>query len=348
MEKTVTIQNPQQAATDDDAESQDASGEGITTAQIDELIAEISTPQPEASEASDKGVHEFDFRRPNTFSRDHVRALAIVHETFARQVGTVLSTSLRAVSQVTVSSVDQVPYDDYIAASPNPSLLAVVSLEPLSGAGILQVPLPLAMSVLDRLLGGSGTGPYPFRALTDIEEGLISEVLDRCLEELASAFESLVAIEPEIVQLESNPQFSQIAAPSDMVVVVVFDTRIGGQEGQLSLCIPFASLQPRLEAITGHSLAGDRRFGDVTGAAAAMDRTMHDVPVDVTVRFDTVTLTSREVVGLEVGDVLPLGHPSTSPLTVLAGEIPVFAAVPGRKRKRLACRIVEPDTQGAP
>lgn len=326
-----------------------AGGAPLSAAEIEELIAEVSEPAGDDQQpAPVHGVQAYDFRRPNTFSREHVRALSIVHETFARHFGTVLSTTLRAVSQVSVASVDQVPYDDYIGSSPNPSLLAVVSLEPLSAAGILQMPLPLAMSVLDRLLGGSGAGAYPQRALTDIEEGLIIEVLERALAELAAAYDSLVNLETEIVQLESNPQFAQIAAPSDMVVVVVFDTRIGGEEGQLSLCIPFASLQPRLEAIAGHSLAGDRRFGDVAGAAAAMDRAMQEVPVEVAVRFDTVALTSSEVADLQVGDVLPLGHPADQPLTVLAGEVPVLAAVPGRKRKRLACRIVDPQPQGDP
>ena len=100
-----------------------------------------------------------------------------------------------------------------------------------------------------------------------------------------------MAIEPAIVQLESNPQFAQVAAPSDMVVVVEFDTRIGGQEGQLSLCIPFASLQPVLEA--DHRAARcspTARFGDPAGAAAAVATTCARRPVDVAVRFDAVTL----------------------------------------------------------
>lgn len=347
MQNNVTIQSSQQEQQASGADVAPEVPERFSIEEIEELIAEVGAPvRDEPTRGS--GVHEFDFRRPNTFSREHVRALAIVHESFARQLGTVLSTSLRAVSQVNVASVDQIPYDDYITASPTPSLLTVVSLEPLSGAGILQVPLPLAMSVLDRLLGGSGTGPYPVRALTDIEEGLITDIIDRCLEQLAAAFESLVAIEPEIVQLESNPQFAQIAAPSDMVVAVVFDTRIGGQEGQLSLCIPFASLQPRLEAIARHSLSGDRRFGDVTGAADAIHRAMTEVPVDISVRFEPVTLTSNDVAGLRVGDVVPLGHPTEHPLAVLAGGVPLLAAVAGRKRKRLACRIVDPPPGGTP
>jgi flagellar motor switch protein FliM len=349
MEKIVRNQQLRSDEEEPDAGAPTDLGEALTPEQIDQLIAQVSQPDAEGpTPLASSGVHQFDFRRPNKFSREHVRALSIVHETFARQIGTVLSTTLRAVSQVTVASVDQVSYDDYIAASPNPSLLSILSLEPLSGAGILQLPLPLAMSILDRLLGGSGTGPYPDRPLTDIEEGLVTEVLDRCLVELASAFESLVSLEPKIVQLESNPQFAQVAAPSDMVVVVVFDTRIGGQEGQLSLCIPFTSLQPRLEAVSGHSLAGDRRFEDVAGAAAAMDGALQQVPVDVSVRFAPVTLTSSEVVGLQVGDVLPLGHPADRPLALLAGGIPLLPAVAGRKRKRLACRIVDSDLEGTP
>ncbi|MEX2658085.1 MAG: flagellar motor switch protein FliM [Acidimicrobiales bacterium] len=325
--------------------------EAVSLEEIEQLIAEAAgttgaaAPNPVRPGRS-SGLQEFDFRRPNTFSREHVRALQIVHETFARQLGTVLSTTLRAVSQVTVASVQQITYNDYVASSANPTLLAQLSLEPLSGAGLLQVPLPLAMSILDRLLGGSGTGPYPARPLTDIEEGLIREVLERSLKELSSAFESLVHLQPSIVQLESNPQFAQVAAPSDMVVAVIFDTRIGGQEGQLSLCIPFASLQPALERVTGHSLGGDRRQDDLASAAVAMGLAMQDVPVDVSVRFTPVHLTSEEVVGLCAGDIVPLGHPADRPLALLAGAVVVLPAVAGRQGKRLACRIVDSALEG--
>lgn len=333
----MTNQNSQNEAPD---------GEAFTTETIDELIADVTDTQIREAASVPPGVQPFDFRRPNKFSREHVRALSLLSETFARQIANVLSTTLRSVSQVRVASVDQLSYDDYITSSPNPSLLTVVSLEPLSGAGILQIPLPLTMSIVDRLLGGSGTGPYPSRALTDVEEGLITEVLDRCLAELAAAFDSLVSLEPKIVELESNPQFAQVAAPSDMVVVVVFDTSVGVQEGEMSLCIPFVTLEPRLEAITGHSLSGERRFADLVGVAAAMERALRDVPVDIAVRFAPVTLTSREVVNLEVGDVLPLRHPSDRPLAVLAGGVPLLPAVAGRKRNRLACRIVDSDLEG--
>src|SRR4051794_41793684 len=103
----------------------------------------------------------YDFSRPNRFSREHVRALQIVNDTFARQLATVLSTTLRTASQAGVASVTQMTYDEYVRRTPNPSLLAVLSLEPLPGAGVFQLPLGIAMGVIDPPLRGPGPRPPP-------------------------------------------------------------------------------------------------------------------------------------------------------------------------------------------
>ena len=288
------------------------------------------------------GPQPFDFRRPVQFSREHARALQIVNETFARQFTTVLSTTLRAVSSVSVASVDHLSYDEYVRSSPNPSFLAVLQLDPLPGAGILQLPLDVAMAAVDRLLGGTGDGSQPQRALTDIESALLRELVTRVLRELDYAFESLCKVTTSVLQLESNPQFAQVAAPSDMVVVSTFDVRIGAQESPATLCLPFAALQPALEQAGGPALFGERR-GDVRESARAMTERLSAAPVDVVVRFDPVSLTSSEILNLSVGDVLPLHHPVSAPLSVCAADSVCASAVPGSKGRRLAFMIVSPD-----
>src|SRR4051795_12337984 len=105
-------------------------------------------------------------------------------------------------------------YDEFVRSQPNPTVLAILSLEPLNGAGLLQIPMHLAMAIIDRMLGGSGSGPFPSRPLTEIEGTLMRTIIADGPNELASSFESLVALEPAIVQFESNPQFAQVAAPS--------------------------------------------------------------------------------------------------------------------------------------
>lgn len=285
-------------------------------------------------------VQPFDFRRPNKFSRDHVRALQVVHETFARQLSTVLATTLRAVSHVSLASVEQLTYDEYVRSLPNPSYLMILSLNPLPGAAVLQFPLPIAFAAIDRLLGGNGEASSPSRPLTEIESNLMRGLVDRALRELEYAYETLVRIEAEVVQQEFNPLFAQIAAPSDMALAISFETRIGDKRGTSSLCIPYTTMQPVLESLASQQLFADRSQYDPVLWTRSLEDAVGAVPVELAVRFESVALPSADIVNLRVGDVVPLEHPVDLPLTVQVGGIECYDAVSGRRGKRLACLIV--------
>ncbi|MDQ1492803.1 MAG: flagellar motor switch protein FliM [Actinomycetota bacterium] len=281
----------------------------------------------------------YDFRRPNKFTREHVRALQIAHETFARQFTTVLSTTLRTVSHVQARGIGQLTYDEYIRDVANPTYLAILSLPPLAGAAIFHLPLPVVLTAVDRLLGGPGTGPSVNRALTEIEQSLVRDLLGRVLRELAYAFESLTALEPTVIHQESNPQFAQIGSPSDMVIVFVYDLRIGSQAGEATLCIPFSALQPVLDEVMGNSLLAGRIEADAGSVRDALAGRMGSAPVTVSVSFPPVALALADIIDLRPGDVLPLDHRIDAPLEVSVGGVPRFAARPGRRGKRLACVI---------
>lgn len=291
--------------------------------------AQNSTPLP------------YDFRRPNKFNREHVRALQIANETFARQFTTVLSTTLRSVSQVSLKQVSQYTYDEYIRDIPNPSYLAVLSLSPLAGASLFHIPLSVVMTILDRLLGGTGTGSTPGRQLTDIEQTLFQNFMGRVLHELQYGFEALAHIDPVILNQESNPQFAQISSATDMVVVIAYDMRIGSVEDTATLCIPFTSLQPVLDEIVGNALLNGRIPVDPIAVQNVIGARLDNAPVDVSVQFKEVTLPSSDIVNLRPGDVLPLRHATDLALAVSIAGVPCYKAVAGRKGKRLACLIVE-------
>jgi flagellar motor switch protein FliM len=283
----------------------------------------------------------FDFRRPNKFSRDHIRAFQIVHETFARQLSTVFATTLRAVAHVSLTSVEQRTYDEYVRSLPNPSYLTIVSLNPLPGAAVLQLPLPIAFTAIDRLLGGGGDAVSPKRPLTEIESSIMRSLMERALRELEYAYETLVRVEADIVQQEFNPQFAQVAAPSDMAIVVSFETRIGEKRGAASLCIPYDMMQPVLESLASQQLFADRSGRDPAVWARSLEDALHRVPVELSVHFDAVALGSSEIVALEVGDIVPLEHHVDQPVTIAVDGTPCYHAVTGRRGKRLACLIVD-------
>lgn len=288
----------------------------------------------------------YDFRRPNKFNRDHVRALQIVGETFARQFTTVLSTSLRAVSQVQLVGVGQLTYDEYVRETPNPTFLAALSLEPLPGSSLLHMPLEIVMAMVDRFLGGTAEGDMPLRPLTEIETGLVRSLLERVLRELAYAFEPLTPVAPRVLQFESNPQFAQITSSTDMVITLDFTLKVGSHEGRASLCVPFNSLQPVLDEVSSTAMHATQSVLDPAAVRQAMRSTIDQAPVDVSVHFKPIRLSSAEIVELRPGDVVPLAHHVDVPLTVSIAGVDCFPARPGQRGRRLACLLVDPTERG--
>ncbi|HSL57014.1 MAG TPA: flagellar motor switch protein FliM [Acidimicrobiales bacterium] len=287
-------------------------------------------------------AREFDFRRPNKLSRDHVRNLQIVHETFARQLTTVFSSTLRAVSNVSVLSIEQLTYDEYVRDTPNPTHLTILSLPPLPGVAILQLPLGVALTIVDLLLGGRGGQAPTERPLTEIESGLVRTILDRALAELVYAYESVVELQPSVVGFESNPQFAQVAGPSDMTVVIILEIKLGGNEYMASICYPDTTLAPVLDTISASSNHAQIGRADADLARRRVADRLLDVPVELHVDFAPAHLRSTEILSLQVGDVLALGQAVDTTLTASVGGMPTFLVRPARSGKRLACQIVSP------
>jgi flagellar motor switch protein FliM len=281
-----------------------------------------------------------DFRRQSTLSREHVRTMQIVQDTFARGLSTMLASQLRSVTQVTIQSIEQNSYDEYVRELPNPTLLTLLSLEPLAGAAILHLPLDVAYCMVELLMGGGGiAAEHPHRALSDLELQLVRGILDRAMPELRYAFEPIVPTVPKIVSQESNPQYAQIAASTDMVIVVSFDIRIDSVAGTASLCIPFSSLQPHLEALSAKSLYGNNAQHNAAETRLRMREHLGDTSVSVSAQFRQIAMTADEIVNLGVGDIVPLSHPLDEPLTLVVGATATHKARIGRRNRRIAVLI---------
>jgi flagellar motor switch protein FliM len=284
-------------------------------------------------------ARSFDFRRPNQLNRDHLRNLQIVHETFARQFTTVLSSTLRAIAHVNLVSIDQLTYDEYVRSTPNPTFLAILSLPPWNGTSAFQMPLKIALTAVDFLLGGHGKGA-PERLLTDIELNLVKHLIDRGMAELTYAFNSVAEVHPQIMRHESNPQFAQIAAPSEMMIVATFSMRINEDEGTTTVCYPYTTLQPVLESFSGNLAQVVPTGTKAKEASERLAKAVMDVPVDFKVEFPAVRLTAEELAGLAPGDVIPFGVSTETPITGIVGGVPTYVVRPARKGKRLACQIL--------
>ena len=284
------------------------------------------------------GPIAYDFRRPIKLSREHIRTLQICFETYARSCGTLLTTRLRVVSSVTLASIEQLNYDEYVASLDNPTVIAVVSIDPLPGTVLLEFSSSTAMTSIDHMLGGPG-GPQPERPLTEVEMPLLRGLLERMLGELRYGFETLIALTPKLREIEYNAQFLRAHQQGDAVVVASFDMKIGTEECMASICLPFNSILPVLERKDTVELSAvermvrERSHRNLTAGLSA-------APIDVAVRFQPIRMRTDDIVDLRPGDVVPLGHPTSLPLEVTVNETVFAHAVPGNQGARLACLVV--------
>src|SRR3954470_9710167 len=192
------------------------------------------------------GPAPYDFRRPIKLSREHVRTLQISFETYARSCGTQLTTRLRVNSSVSLAGIDQLNYDEYVQSLNNPTVIAMVTLDPLPGVVLMEMSSSVTMASIDHMLGGPG-GPQPERPLTEVELPLLRGLLEKMLGELRYGFEQLVDIRPQLKEIEYNAQFLRAHQPGDACVVATFDMKIGTEECVASICLPFNTILPVLE-----------------------------------------------------------------------------------------------------
>jgi flagellar motor switch protein FliM len=285
----------------------------------------------------------YDFRRPIKLSREHIRTLQIAFETYARSCGTLLTTRLRVVSSVNLASIEQLNYDEYVASLANPTVIAVVGIDPLPGTVLLEMASSTVMTAIDHMLGGPG-GPQPERPLTEVEMPLLRGLLERMLGELRYGFETLVDISPKLREVEYNAQFLRSHQPGDAVVIASFDMKIGTEECVASICLPFNSILPVLEKqetielTPAERMVRDSAHRNLTAGLSA-------APIDVAVRFHPIRMRTDDIVDLRPGDVVPLGHPTSLPLEVTVNDTVFAHAVPGNQGARLACLVVPSPSQ---
>lgn len=308
-----------------------------------DLLRASSPRTVSAARARRRGLAEpvaYDFRRPIQLSREHSRLLQMVLDGFARQATTVFTSALRTVCVVSLASVDQRTYAEYIDSLGASTYMTMFSPDPMPGIGILEMPIPATMVCVDHMLGGPGGPVQPDRPLTEIESNVVRGFIERLLGELRYSLEDLVPLEPTVTGVEYSPQFAQAASAADVMVVATFECDVNSVEHRFTLCLPFSGLLPRLANASAPMPASDRERANRAIAGALLQESFREVPVEVRVKLRDTRVAPDEISQLSVGDVVRLGHPAAAPLDVTVDDVVFAHATAGVHGKRLAAQVV--------
>jgi flagellar motor switch protein FliM len=320
----------------------------LSQSEIDALIAamvnqgsesEVMKPAP-GEKSSPKRIRQYDFRRPDKFSKEQIRTIQIIHENYIRPLQTYFTARFRTMVQMVVGSVDQNTYTEYVRGLSNPSVICPFKIEGLPGTCVIDISPVLAFPMIDRLFGGPGAALTPSRPLTEIETSVISSVLRGMLEAYADSWKSIGNWTITPGNIETNPLFVQVAAPNEIVITVALDVRIGEHVGVITICLPHLTLEPILDRLSAHNWfkTGVREVR--AGDQSALNATVQGARVSLVAELGRAELTVGEILELGKGDVIVLGTKVNETVTVYVGNQPKFLGRPGRVRDRIALEIV--------
>lgn len=316
----------------------------LSQEEIDALLKGIATGEIDAEEAKSeaRNIYSYDFKRPNKFSKDQLRTLQLLHEACARQLGNTLSSILRTRVDISVQSTEQTTYEEFIRSVPAPTFLTLIKMESLEGTGLLEMNLPIAFGMVDRLLGGPGIGEPPSRELTDIETSLLEDIVKRILFHLKEAWSAVTEVQFTIERMESRPQFAQIVFPTDIVLNVCIEISIGSYDGFMNLCFPYVFLEPIAENFSTEQWFAKKAAKQLTaGQEERVKAQLEKTTIPIKVKLGSSSITVREFNSLVVGDVVKLDQSVKSPVSIFVGEKMLYTAVPGTHGKSMAVKVLE-------
>lgn len=305
-------------------------------------IADAAVFKDDDSGDYKKGYKLYNFRRPDKFSKDHLRALQDLHREFSRQISLILTAYLRMRIEIEVVSTDQLTYDEFIRSMPSPMTIGIFELNPLPGQILLGVSFEVLSCIVDRMLGGLGLSEYKQRELTDIEEALSKKVIERIVKALEGAWSNIVPVQGNVVGLDNNYQMVQVASTGEIVALITFEVQIAGKYfGLISLCFPYPVVETVLGNLSTQHIFQTKGIIATTEERQKMIDKLNTSKVDLSVLFGSTDISLEEFLDLKEGDIIKLDAKTTDDLIVKVNGEKKYFARPGTLKDKVCVKITE-------
>ncbi len=312
----------------------------LSQEEVDTLLRGGAGGEPEetAGEDSVEDVRTYDIGRQERIVQGRMPTLEIINERFARDFRIGLFNLIRHSVEISVEPVSVIKYSDLMRNLAVPSNLNLVLMEPLRGTALFVFDPNLVFLAVDNLFGGDGRYQMQAeagRGFTLAEQRIIRKMLDVVFEAYGKAWAPIYPVKLEYVRSETNPQFVNIAAPIDMVVVTTFKIELGSSSGDFHICMPYSMIEPMRDQLTS-TMQADRAEEDEHWIAE-MSRQVQDAEVELVAHLGQAAITLRQIMGLKAGDVISLDLPEA--VIAEVDGVPLFECHYGQKNGQLALKV---------
>ena len=317
----------------------------LSQEEIDALLGGLTGGQIETSESEaqvDEKAHDimkFDFADQDRFLRGRLPTLETIHDRFARLMRLSLSTSLRRGVEIQVCSQTFCNFGDFSRCLEKPSSLHILKLDPLKGAGMLVLPARLILTLVGLLFGGDGKAVEvkEDRDFTLIELRVISKIADDICKAYTESWAPVKPLQVSAGISETNILFVNIAQSNDPVTVVDCDVLIEGNRSSLSICIPYATIEPIKDVLKGAFVGNELDLDN--DSTRRLKSSLMEARVEVQALLGSATITGRDLLQLKEGDVIQLNEDYEHPVEILVEHIRKFWGAIGSYKSGRALQI---------
>jgi len=315
----------------------------LTQAEIDSLLESVSSGEVEGvGQPDDEGaalpnipmegglpppqkrISLYDFKRPNRISKDQLRTLRNLHEKLARNMSSSMSAYLRVITDVTLISVDQMTYGEFLMSLPDPTSFNIISMEPLEGNSVLEFNPSLVFPIIDKLLGGIGIPLQKVRQMTEIEQSVLESVVLLVINDIVEMWRPLIEMRIRIETTETSPHVIQIVSTNEVVILVCFEIKIGEISGIMNMCMPAVVLEPIMSKLESQDWFGSSKKATYIDNEEKLRRIVINAHMKVEGILGKSKISIKKLMDLKAGDIVSLDQKADKDILLTVSGIPKF------------------------
>ncbi|MBF1051321.1 MAG: flagellar motor switch protein FliM [Peptostreptococcaceae bacterium] len=315
----------------------------LSQKEIDALLSALGDGEVSVDDMKEEQkevkIKKYDFKSPKKLAKDQLKTLSIIHDNYSRVLNTYLSGYLRVMTEIEVSSVEEVSYYEFNNSISNPAMIAVVNFDPLPGQIIVETSSKIAFTMIDRILGGDGLYDEENRDFSEIELIILSKLVKNIVSYMPEAWENVIELSPYLEKIEPNSQFAQIVSPNETVALITLSVKIGEVEGLMNICIPNIVLEPVIQNLSTNFLfSGVKKEYDDVGKEM-IQHSMRKAELEASVVVGETFITVEDFIFMQVGDVIKLNKKVDAELELKIGGKTKYLGYPGTYKKSMAFKI---------
>ncbi len=315
--------------------------------EVDALLQGITgeSQKLEQDDAPKEGIRDYNLAQQERIVRGRMPTMEIINERFARNIRVGLFNFIRKSPEVSVGGIKVQKYSAFLREIVVPTNFNIMAVRPLRGSGLIVCDPTLVFAVIDSLFGGVGKFHTRIegRDFSATEQRIIRRLVEVVCEEYKRSWQGIYPVELDYQRSEMQPQFANVATPSEIVVCCSFTLEIGDTSGTIHFCIPYATLEPirdiLFSSIQGDSAEPDRRW------VKLLTQQIQSAEVELVAELGHAPATVEQLLAFKPGDFIELDLEKI--IQAKIDGVPVFEAYYGTSDNKYALRVEKLLTTGS-